>query len=39
MGKPAKTGPADAAEFPSNVYGILPKALSELSEVSFPVTC
>ncbi len=35
MGKAAKDGPAEAVEFPSNVYGIFPKALSELSEVSY----
>lgn len=33
MGKAAKRAPAEAVEFPSNVYGIFPKALSELSEV------
>lgn len=33
MGKAAKSAPAEAVEFPSNIYGINPKALSELSEV------
>ena len=33
MGKAARSAPAEAVDFPSNVYGIFPKALSELSEV------
>ncbi|BDA43546.1 probable calcium-transporting ATPase 11, plasma membrane-t [Coccomyxa sp. Obi] len=32
MGKATKGGEAEAADFPSSVYGIFPKALSELSE-------
>ena len=33
MGKATKGVKAEAADFPSSVYGIFPKDLSELSEV------
>ena len=33
MGKATKGVKQETAEFPSSVYGIIPKALSELSEV------
>lgn len=39
MGKAKKGQTADEVDFPSGVYGIEPKTLSELSEVQEPKSC